>query len=185
MGGNAFAGQHLSTPRMPPEVYFQVKEQTLAILRQHYKYAGVPIERPAKVNHGDIDVLVAEPRSGRALTAEQFGLALNAQYHFTPKGSPTTHFALLWPDITSSDQALAASTSQTQKYIQLDLHVLPNPACLVLASLQSGVRRSLAHSRQHTSPLWTHTQPPSFLGKHTRAGRRRIQQEVETSEDHR
>ena len=138
MGGNAFASQSLSTPRMPPKVYFQVKEQILTILRQHYKYAGVPVERPAKVDHGDIDVLVAEPTSGRLLTAEDLSLALDAQHHLKPKGSPTTHFALCWPDITLLDQAsststlatsssqFAVDTSQTQKYIQLDLHVLPD-----------------------------------------------------------
>ena len=126
MGGNAFASQSLSTPRMSPKVYFQVKEQVLTILRQHYKYAGVPVERPAKIDHGDIDVLVAEPSSGRLLAAEDLSLALNAQHHLTPKGSPTTHFALRWPDNISSDETSAASISQTQEYIQLDLHVLPD-----------------------------------------------------------
>ena len=138
MGGNAFAGQNLTTPRMSAEIYSLIKERTLAILRQHYKYADAPIEGPAKTDHGDIDVLVAEPRNGQVLTAEYLSLALDAQHHFKPKGSPTTHFALAWPDNPPPDKAtstnisvasplqLTIDASQTQNYIQLDLHALPN-----------------------------------------------------------
>jgi len=63
MGGNAF-NRHdppLPTPRMPPDIYKQILEQTLATLRQHYENVGSPVEAPGKPTFGDIDIMVSTP----------------------------------------------------------------------------------------------------------------------------
>ncbi|KAF2447359.1 hypothetical protein P171DRAFT_355544 [Karstenula rhodostoma CBS 690.94] len=57
MGGHAFRG--LSCPRMSPEVYLKIREQTTNILRSLFAHVVVPTEMPEKPDYGDVDFLVS------------------------------------------------------------------------------------------------------------------------------
>ncbi|ETI26679.1 hypothetical protein G647_10339 [Cladophialophora carrionii CBS 160.54] len=102
MGGSAFTADGLSTPRMPPTVYHAVLAQAEEILKKHFKLVGHPIEGPAKVSHGDIDILVAEPVDrqlvlGRA-TGDLLARLLGAKTWKKMGGNSTYNLALPWPD---------------------------------------------------------------------------------------
>lgn len=58
MGGNAFADA--STPRMPPAVYFDVKERLHKILLQHFERVCTPIGAAGKEDYGDVGKCVYE-----------------------------------------------------------------------------------------------------------------------------
>lgn len=80
MGGLAFArpgkdGPALHTPRMSIAEYTVLKEQCLKLLAEFYHEVACPAEAPAKVDHGDIDVLVQGPRYevGPHRVAERLG----------------------------------------------------------------------------------------------------------------
>lgn len=66
MGGNAFSqgDDALSTPRMPPELYFKLKREYQETLQQFYNEVRCPQEVPDKPDHGDIDFLVAGLKPG-------------------------------------------------------------------------------------------------------------------------
>jgi hypothetical protein len=57
MGGHAF--HDLYCPRIPAEVYNNVKRQTTTALQQVFSHVVVPTEMPGKEDYGDIDFLVA------------------------------------------------------------------------------------------------------------------------------
>lgn len=62
MGGIAFSlkdPRGLNTPRMPPEVYRVVRDKCHALLRQRFLAVASPIEAPAKLDYGDVDIFVA------------------------------------------------------------------------------------------------------------------------------
>jgi hypothetical protein len=65
MGGSAFTSMlgRGAFPRLPPPVYQAVKERYLAKIGSLYSLVTVPIEAPEKETHGDLDILVAEPKS--------------------------------------------------------------------------------------------------------------------------
>ena len=172
MGGSAFAdpndpSKSLHTPRMPPHIYKHIRDRTLRILRsEFFAQAECPIEAPAKIDHGDVDILVASPRDQAHADVASLAAALGATHY--KKNSPTTNFALPWPtvqelsasvEIESTPHPYAtdaeAPTAKEQdghlsgvsrgndccdshdntntdrtdppRYIQLDLHVCPNP----------------------------------------------------------
>lgn len=59
MGGKLF-GEYC-TPRMPAEIYSQVKLQVHTAFLQHFSLVNTPIEGPAKKDYGDVDIFVALP----------------------------------------------------------------------------------------------------------------------------
>ena len=109
MGGSAFAdpedpSKSLHTPRMPPHIYMHVRDNALRMLRsEFFAQAECPIEAPAKVDHGDVDILVASPHNQAHVDVASLAAALGATQY--KKNSPTTNFALPWPTI----QELSAS----------------------------------------------------------------------------
>ncbi|MCJ1461176.1 hypothetical protein MMC28_011558 [Mycoblastus sanguinarius] len=113
MGGNAFANgpTPLSTPRMPPELYYSLRDYYLDLLLTFYAQAATPIEAPSKTSFGDIDTVVSQPKS-RTISAESLAEGLAAKRTFTTPGSPTTSFALPYPDLPDN-------------YVQLDVHFCP------------------------------------------------------------
>jgi hypothetical protein len=109
MGGSAFAdpkdpSKSLHTPRMPPHIYKHVRDSALRLLRsEFFAQAECPIEAPAKIDHGDVDILVASPRERAHTDVASLAAALGATQY--KKNGPTTNFALSWPTV----QELSAS----------------------------------------------------------------------------
>lgn len=115
MGGHAFTTSAtdgpspLSTPRMPPDIYFVLRDQYLQLLSSVYTQTATPIEAPEKASYGDIDILVTLPKS-TSTSAESLAKVLGAERIFTILRSPTTSFALPYPNLPNN-------------YVQLDLHL--------------------------------------------------------------
>ena len=67
MGGAAFASgpDPLYTPRMPPSVYREVQRRCHQTLKTLFAEVDSPIDGPGKVDHGDIDIIVAIPLQPR------------------------------------------------------------------------------------------------------------------------
>jgi len=123
MGGNAF-NKHtppLPPPRMPPEIYTQILQQTLEALRKHYQHVGSPIEGPGKPDFGDIDIMVATPlspdfsplTSTRHLVSQNLSKTLSAAAYILEPGNPTINLAVPWP---------GPSPQLEKKFVQIDVH---------------------------------------------------------------
>lgn len=113
MGGHAFANgpSPLPTPRMPPDVYRVLRDHYLHLLSGLYTQIATPIEAPRKASYGDIDILVSRPKS-TSISIESIGKMLGAERITSISGSPTTSFALPYPNVP-------------QQYVQLDIHLFP------------------------------------------------------------
>ena len=113
MGGKAFTSgpTPLFTPRMPPELYYSLRDHYVSLLSDYYTQAASPIEAPCKTSYGDIDVLVSQARSV-SVNANTLAKALNAVRTFSTTGSPTASFAVPYPGLKDT-------------YVQLDVHVCP------------------------------------------------------------
>ncbi|MCJ1394489.1 hypothetical protein MMC18_007367 [Xylographa bjoerkii] len=110
MGGKAFSHppHSLSTPRIPHAIYLFLRDKYIALLSTFYQNVASPIEVPEKASHGDIDILVSEPRS--TTTIHSISQALNTKTSISTPGSPSTSFAVPFP-------------GSPDDYIQLDIHV--------------------------------------------------------------
>lgn len=113
MGGKAFTSgpTPLFTPRMPPELYYSLRDHYVSLLSNYYTQAASPIEAPCKASYGDIDVLVSQPKS-ISINANTLAKALNAVRGFSTTGSPTASFAVPYPGLQDT-------------HVQLDVHVCP------------------------------------------------------------
>ena len=111
MGGNAFTSgpTPLTTPRMPPRLYYSLRDHYLSLLFPLYEEVATPVEAPSKTSYGDIDVLVSQPKS---TSTETLAKALSAVRTCTTSGSPTSSFALPYP-------------GRSDAYVQLDIHLCP------------------------------------------------------------
>ena len=113
MGGKAFTNgpDPLRTPRMPPAVYFALRDKYLSLLSTLYTHVATPIEAPDKTSYGDIDILVSHPQSPCPdnTGADFLRRFLAAGRTFTTSGSATISFAVPYPDISDN-------------YVQIDLH---------------------------------------------------------------
>lgn len=96
---------------MPPEIYYRLRDHNLQLLSRLYTNIATPIEAPEKTSYGDIDILVSLPKS-TSISAESIAKVLGAERIFSISGSPTTSFALPYPNLPKN-------------YIQLDLHTSP------------------------------------------------------------
>ena len=65
MGGRAFSAvlQVAAFPRIPPVVYRNLKARLYPKLSELYARVGVPVEAPEKLDHGDLDFVVAIPKN--------------------------------------------------------------------------------------------------------------------------
>jgi hypothetical protein len=127
MGGNAFTD--LLTPRLPHELYELIRAQCHQALQPFYEDVITPAEAPSKVDHGDIDFLVAQPKqdkNGRIAAGSTVAAALGAsKFKHTPN-SKTTQFAVPLPKA----HMVAGSEDTDGLYAQVDVHVVPDPAFL-------------------------------------------------------
>ncbi|MCJ1401806.1 hypothetical protein MMC11_005023 [Xylographa trunciseda] len=112
MGGKAFSHppHSLSTPRIPHAIYVLLRDKYICFLSTFYHKVASPIEVPEKASHGDIDILVSEPCS--TTTIQSITQALDAKTSISTSGSPSTSFAVPFPD-------------RPNEYVQLDIHVCP------------------------------------------------------------
>jgi hypothetical protein len=94
MGGNAFATllPEATFPRMPPEVYQKLKEHLTARLECVYNVVAVPREAPEKVDYGDIDFVVCQPRKG--VTPEEVRETIGAREAVMFEGNRMSNFAI-------------------------------------------------------------------------------------------
>ncbi|GKU11725.1 unnamed protein product [Fusarium langsethiae] len=103
MGGKAFSHSDppLETPRMPKEVYLEVKNKAIRALTPAFGWIDSPIEGPGKKDFGDIDIIVSgligdDMRKESILTLINHLLEADAQ--ITEPGSDVAaHFAIPWP----------------------------------------------------------------------------------------
>ncbi|PWI69534.1 hypothetical protein PCL_01181 [Purpureocillium lilacinum] len=123
MGGSAFnsGDRPLHTPRMPKSVYEDVKSRCMAILRQTYICVASPIDGPGKTDFGDIDILLAWLKDGRANTREglhDVGKALGAS-RIIVSDACASNLALPWPESLAGEPA----DGQPDRYIQVDVRI--------------------------------------------------------------
>jgi hypothetical protein len=103
MGGSAFNNMlpDANFPRLSPETYQTLKAKITLHLRDLYKYVEVPHEAPGKIDHGDIDFVVCQPRDG--LTHEDVRRALGAQESIASDNIRMSNFAIRLEDAGEHD----------------------------------------------------------------------------------
>lgn len=122
MGGKAFLQllPQATFPRMPPGVYETLKHAAMARLQQLYGTVVVPTEAPGKVDYGDLDYLVAEPRA--APSHDDVNAALGAAACIPMEGNRTSNYAIPFSvygailNLPEEDRYPAAA------YFQVDVH---------------------------------------------------------------
>ena len=149
MGGYGFRrkGNDLGihTPRMPPEIYSIVYKQVHRAIRERFLVVASPIETPAKVDYGDLDVFVCWDKTGRfdgcddtpeirkLLVGEELekikSLVGATHILIERKHNATIQLAVPWPNtnvsISHHDNDLGPPMAQ------IDLHI-----CLTLPKLE-------------------------------------------------
>jgi hypothetical protein len=124
MGGKAFAQLHPSAkfPRMPPSVYLSLKTRVLPRIAELYTHIGVPYEAPQKIDHGDLDIIVAQPITGEEVPYEQVRKALGAALSIPLDGFRTSNFAVPLQPEDFISMGIEDSDSEVVFY-QIDIHV--------------------------------------------------------------
>ncbi|KAK4659754.1 hypothetical protein QC762_113970 [Podospora pseudocomata] len=127
MGGSAFSDLENPpyTPRMPIDIYEQVKASCYTALEKIFLHVANPVEGPAKADHGDIDILVANERRLTLQDSDEdttpsplptlhtkIREALGAEFHKAVHN--TTNLVVPWPG------------SNGQKHIQVDVRICKN-----------------------------------------------------------
>jgi len=129
MGGQAFALSKppLHTPRMPPEIYAQVRAQTHSILRKYYSHVDSAIEAPAKESYGDVDTYVYGPldtafessETGSIVVAQNLAKVLGATKFMRQTRDPIINLAIPWPERGDEEE----EEKKEGKYVQVDVNV--------------------------------------------------------------
>ena len=132
MGGNAFSEQLPTAvfPRMPPAFYNSLKSRIMHRLGALYHLVVVPQEAPGKLDHGDLDVLVCQPKNlkegiprSECVTLEEIERALGAVHSIPLPGDRTSNFAV--PIQRDEVRQFAFDKDEVdleQLFIQIDLH---------------------------------------------------------------
>ena len=112
MGGKAFTHLNppLSTPRLPPHVYWTLRETLISLVAKYYKHASSPLEAPEKESFGDIDILTSEPLGDYQTIPDELGKALHAKAILNAPGVGSRTYAIPYPG--SDDE-----------FVQVDVHV--------------------------------------------------------------
>ncbi|MBE3047255.1 hypothetical protein IMZ48_32980 [Candidatus Bathyarchaeota archaeon] len=134
MGGNAFTGgpDGLFTPRMPPEVYHEVKARLHRVLRDLYICVASPIEGPAMADHGDIDIVTWDRQKILGLhppsaaldgnpRCHEIGRALGAERTIWNESIMTGHFAIPWP--SHLEHLGPQNEDGGKRHIQVDVNI--------------------------------------------------------------
>ncbi|KAL8828503.1 MAG: hypothetical protein Q9170_006577 [Blastenia crenularia] len=101
MGGKAFAAgpEPLPTPRMPLDIYHVLLGEFSVKLAKLFERIATPIEAPEKTSFGDVDVIVAEPKT-LPFHPDQISKILSAKR--TVSSKPLYSFAVPYPNIEGS-----------------------------------------------------------------------------------
>ena len=112
MGGKAFTHLEppLSTPRLPPHVYWPLREALVTLVAKYYKHASSPLEAPEKDSYGDIDILTSEPLGDLETLPDDLGKALHAKATINAPGRGSRSYAVPYPGSDS-------------EFVQVDVHV--------------------------------------------------------------
>ena len=132
MGGNAFSEQLPTAvfPRMPPAFYNSLKSRIIPRLETLYHLVVVPPEAPEKPDHGDLDILVCQPRNvkegiprSECVTLEEIEQALGSVHSIPLPGDRTSNFAIpIQQDEVQHFGFDRGEPDLGQLYIQIDLH---------------------------------------------------------------
>ncbi|RPD62400.1 hypothetical protein L226DRAFT_568817 [Lentinus tigrinus ALCF2SS1-7] len=137
MGGNAFKNllPDASFPRMSPALYGALKARLIPILQELYTHVAVSPECPGKIDHGDLDFVVSEPREG--LTLGEVKSALRATCSVPMEGNRTSNYAipldafedvaLMYASTGDGDEATELTTGDG-KFFQVDVNVCEDRA---------------------------------------------------------
>jgi hypothetical protein len=130
MGGKAFLSllPNATFPRLPPAVYASLKSSLLLRLTPLFQYVGVPHEAPEKVDHGDVDFIVACPHNPTPIGHEEIKRALGASACIPsaqPDDKGTHNFALRLADLVPPQptDAEPASVEASERYVQVDVNI--------------------------------------------------------------
>ncbi|KJA21192.1 hypothetical protein HYPSUDRAFT_88200 [Hypholoma sublateritium FD-334 SS-4] len=134
MGGNAFGTilPAAAFPRIPPSIYRALKQDMLAKMSEFYNRVGVPREAPEKVDYGDLDLLVTDPKSvyGSFVPHEVIKQGIGAKYVNPMKGNRTSNYAVpiyhgQWTALPhgAEEQENRSVTEDGEIYYQIDVHV--------------------------------------------------------------
>ena len=112
MGGKAFTHLEppLSTPRLPPHVYWPLREELVSLVAKYYKHVSSPLEAPEKESFGDIDILTSEPLGDLQVIPDELGKALHAKAAINASGPGSRSYAVPYPGSDSD-------------FVQVDVHV--------------------------------------------------------------
>lgn len=126
MGGNAFRQVYPSArfPRFSTTVYDALKARLTPRLQTLYEHVTVPFEAPEKLTHGDLDFLVAVPRttpSKLEITTVDVKEVLGATLANEMEGNRTSNYALSVGSADLSD--LDGPHDGQESYYQVDVHV--------------------------------------------------------------
>jgi hypothetical protein len=134
MGGLIFSSgpNSLYTPRMPPGVYYHMRDILHDTLRELYCHVASPTEAPGKADHGDIDIIVAGAKDKGEITAvdpsrspERVALAAMAEAMggkavIFEKGQASAHVAVPWP---SDFPPVEDNIEGREQFIQVDIRL--------------------------------------------------------------
>ena len=117
MGGSAFSSvlQAAAFPRIPPAVYKNLKTRFHPKLAELYTWVGVPIEAPEKLDHGDLDFLVAIPKDQgtQSVSHQVMKEILGAELVIPMEGNRTSNYAV--PISSGEWAAFGYSTEEDDK----------------------------------------------------------------------
>ena len=100
MGGSAFRTvlKVAAFPRIPPAVYRNLKAHLHPKLSELYTWVGVPIEAPEKLDYGDLDFVVANPKNqtsqSLAVSHQVTKETLGAKFVIPMEGNRTSNYAI-------------------------------------------------------------------------------------------
>lgn len=100
MGGKAFEGGSIVTPRMPTKVYRETLEQVEGVLSTLFEAVAHAIEGPEKTTHGDLDILIVPHSDSPTPSVEVIARLLGAVKWISWQKNGVAQFAIPWPEET-------------------------------------------------------------------------------------
>ena len=137
MGGNAFSEQLPTAvfPRMPQAFYNSLKARVVPRLEALYNLVAVPPEAPGKLDFGDLDIVVCQPKNvkegiplSECVTLAEIEQALGSAHSLPLPGDRTSNFAIpiqqdeLQHFAIDKQAVKEGSLDIGQLYLQVDIH---------------------------------------------------------------
>lgn len=146
MGGKALLAllPHATFPRLSPTLYNAIKSHLHTRLSPLFDRVATPHEAPEKLDHGDIDFIVASPQLGLKHHDVERALGTTSQHSIpSPEvGAGTSHFALslvvlerelgfvedgAGHSIPRGHSSLLVTKADVDgRYVQVDVHLCPD-----------------------------------------------------------